>query len=72
MRSSGIKADQPVAITPIEYGGLQEAYDHFNAALFDSALPEILASGNNSRSPMSSFAWPRSNAEMRDQRRHYE
>jgi hypothetical protein len=41
MRSSGIKADQPVAITPIEYGGLQEAYDHFNAALFDGALPDV-------------------------------
>ena len=25
------KAAEPAAITPIEYGGLQEAYDHFNA-----------------------------------------
>jgi hypothetical protein len=30
--------DQPTAITPIEYGGLQMAYDHFNAALFDGRL----------------------------------
>ena len=27
-------ADQPIAITPIEYTGLQEAYDHFNVDLF--------------------------------------
>jgi hypothetical protein len=29
------------AITPIEYSGLQEAYDHFNAALFDGTLPDV-------------------------------
>ena len=29
------------AITPIEYSGLQEAYDHFNAALFEGALPDV-------------------------------
>ena len=29
------------AITPIEYGGLQTAFDHFNAALFDGALPDV-------------------------------
>ena len=34
-------ADQPVAITPIEYSGLQEAFDHFNAALFGSKLPDV-------------------------------
>jgi hypothetical protein len=35
------KANQPAAITPVEYGGLQEAYDHFNAALFEGALPDV-------------------------------
>ena len=39
--SSGRRADEPVAITPIEYGGLQEAYDHFNHELFDGALPDV-------------------------------
>jgi predicted SprT family Zn-dependent metalloprotease len=39
-RSYKQQIDQPVAITPIEYGGLQEAYDHFNAGLFDKALPD--------------------------------
>ena len=41
VRSYERKADQPVAITPIEYGGLQEAYDHFNAALFEGGLPDV-------------------------------
>jgi hypothetical protein len=29
------------AITPIEYGGLQQAYDHFNATLFADKLPDV-------------------------------
>jgi hypothetical protein len=29
------------AITPVEYGGLQAAYEHFNAALFDGELPNV-------------------------------
>ncbi len=33
--------DPPIAITPIEYGELQTAYDHFNAELFDDALPDV-------------------------------
>jgi hypothetical protein len=40
-RSYERKADQPVAITPVEYSGLQEAYDHFNAALFEGALGDV-------------------------------
>jgi hypothetical protein len=32
---------QHQAITPIEYGGLQEAFDHFNAKLFEGALPDV-------------------------------
>jgi SprT-like family len=35
------KADDQTAITPIEYGGLQTAFDHFNHALFDAALPDV-------------------------------
>ncbi len=35
------KADDRTAITPIEYGGLQAAFDHFNRALFDGALPDV-------------------------------
>jgi hypothetical protein len=29
------------AITPVEYSGLQEAYDHFNSELFDGQLPDV-------------------------------
>ena len=29
------------AITPIEYSGLQGAFDHFNAALFEGSLPDV-------------------------------
>jgi hypothetical protein len=29
------------AITPLEYGGLQQAYDHFNRELFGGKLPEV-------------------------------
>jgi SprT-like family len=39
-RSYERKIDEPVAITPVEYGGLQEAYDHFNNGLFDGTLPD--------------------------------
>lgn len=35
------KADDQTAITPIEYGGLQAAFDHFNYALFEGALPDV-------------------------------
>jgi hypothetical protein len=34
-------ADRPVAITPIEYGGLQAAYDFFNADLFEGGLVDV-------------------------------
>jgi hypothetical protein len=32
--------EQTDKVTPIEYGGLQAAYDYFNAALFESKLPD--------------------------------
>src|SRR5262245_40812297 len=32
----------PHAITPLEYGGLQRAYDHLNATLFAGSLPDVL------------------------------
>src|SRR6516165_11710886 len=33
--------DEPVAITPVEYGGLQEGFDHFNRELFSGKLPDV-------------------------------
>src|SRR5262249_32913417 len=41
IRLSNRKETEPIAITPVEYTGLQEAYDHFNRELFDGALPEV-------------------------------
>lgn len=40
-RSRSYERKQPVAITPIEYGGLQVAYDHFNRELFKGALIDV-------------------------------
>jgi hypothetical protein len=40
-RSYGQKSTTKPPITPAEYGGLQEAYDHFNAGLFGGSLPEV-------------------------------
>jgi predicted SprT family Zn-dependent metalloprotease len=33
--------DERSALTPIEYSGLQAAFDHFNRELFDRSLPDI-------------------------------
>jgi predicted SprT family Zn-dependent metalloprotease len=34
-------SNKPTAITPVEYSGLQEAFDHFNKELFGDALPDV-------------------------------
>ena len=36
------KPDDPVAITMLEYGGLQAAYDHLNRVLFGNRLPDAM------------------------------
>jgi predicted SprT family Zn-dependent metalloprotease len=40
-RSYVQKLDERTAITPLEYGELQTAYDHFNGTLFGGALPDV-------------------------------
>src|SRR5262245_58143092 len=40
-RSYEPTADKPLAITPVEYGGLQEGFDHFNRELFSGKLPDV-------------------------------
>ena len=35
------KTDDPGAITTVEYGGVQAAFDHFNKTLFDGKLPDV-------------------------------
>lgn len=55
-RASYERLDRPLAITPIEYGGLQEAYDHFNAALFDGGLPDVMITLQRKSRSMGYFA----------------
>lgn len=38
----GSAGEQPTPITPTEYTGLQAAFDHFNAALFDGKLKNVM------------------------------
>ena len=40
-RSYERAADEPIAITPVEYGGLQEGFDRFNRGLFSGKLPDV-------------------------------
>ena len=35
------KAVDPIAITPVEYGGLQAAFDYLNTKLFSGKLPNV-------------------------------
>ena len=40
---STVRTKFPITpITPIEYGGLQAAFNHLNATLFDGALPDVM------------------------------
>jgi SprT-like family len=48
--------DRPVAITPIEYGGLQEAYDHFNKTLFEGSLPDCFITYQRKANSMGYFS----------------
>ncbi len=41
IKAAAGKSAKPSAITPIEYGGLQEAYDHFNGQLFAGVLLDL-------------------------------
>jgi SprT-like family len=39
--SKNKKNSEPTAITPVEYGGLQRAYEFFNRELFDNVLVDV-------------------------------
>jgi hypothetical protein len=40
-RITNVRSNSGGAFTPIEYGGLQDAFEHFSLALFDNALPDV-------------------------------
>jgi hypothetical protein len=44
------------AITPVEYGGLQTAFDHFSAALFGGALPDAFITYQRKANSMGYFS----------------
>jgi len=75
---TGIKAlscsrsyDQvPSAITPVEYGGLQKAYDHFNAELFAGALPDCFKTYQRKANSAGYFAPDRFSSRVGDFDRH--
>jgi hypothetical protein len=48
--------DQPIAITPIEYSGLQDAYDHFNKWLFGGGLVDVFITYQRHAHSMGHFA----------------
>ena len=50
------RAATALPITPIEYGGLQEAYDHFNKELFDGQLPDCFITLQRKANSMGYFA----------------
>ena len=50
------EADQPIALTPVEYSGLQEAMNHFNAELFDQSLPDIFITYQRKANSAGSFS----------------
>ena len=50
------KSDRPTALTPVEYSGLQKAYDRFNAELFDRSLPDIFITYQRKANSAGSFS----------------
>jgi hypothetical protein len=50
------KADQPIALTEVEYSGLQRAFDFFNVALFDRSVPDCFFTYQRKKNSAGSFA----------------
>jgi predicted SprT family Zn-dependent metalloprotease len=58
------------AITPVEYGGLQAAYDHFNKTLFAGALPDVFITYQRRAHSGGYFAPDRFSSRIGDDGRH--
>jgi hypothetical protein len=54
--TSEARTPAPPAMTPIEYSGLQTAYDHFNAELFDGALGDVFMAYQRNANSLGHFA----------------
>ena len=59
-----MKNTQPVAITPVEYGGLQIAYDFFNRELFDGVLIDAPCSSTGTIRRHPDIAWLKQEADL--------
>jgi hypothetical protein len=58
------------AITPIEYSGLQEAYDHFNKELFAGELPDVFITYQRKARSLGYFSADRFNGRVDKTGRH--
>jgi predicted SprT family Zn-dependent metalloprotease len=57
MTPQPLSYDQPPsAITAVEYGGLQKAYDHFNTELFTGAIPDSFITYQRKANSAGSFS----------------
>lgn len=62
--------DRQAAITPIEYSGLQAAYDFFNAELFGGALPDVFITYQRKAHSYGHFAPDRFSSRVAEDGRH--
>jgi predicted SprT family Zn-dependent metalloprotease len=58
------------AITPVEYSGLQAAYEYFNEALFDGALPDVFITYQRRANSLGYFSADRFNGRLDKTGRH--
>ena len=58
------------AITPVEYSGLQAAYDYFNEALFSGALPDVFITYQRKARSLGYFSADRFNGRVDKTGRH--
>jgi hypothetical protein len=64
------KVRKSTAITPVEYSGLQAAYDHFNKELFDGKLPDVFITYQRKARSLGYFAADRFNGRLDKAGRH--
>jgi len=58
------------AITPVEYSGLQAAYDHFNKELFGGTLPDVFITYQRKARSLGYFSADRFNGRVDKTGRH--
>jgi hypothetical protein len=64
------KVQKSDAITPVEYSGLQAAYDHFNKVLFGGTLPDVFITYQRKARSLGYFSADRFNGRLDKTGRH--